>query len=200
MKKMKGKIFSLLGVGYVTFALLMATGGSIDTINRASLGPGPQDSVAREDQRSDGHCERLPGLTGSAKIGENPANRMRHGWLPLQAKATQAILGETVATIVQEDRTKNFLPNCMILWKAKWCGSCKKMMPVVKQLREEGYTVYVLDYDENKELAKKMGVRSLPTSVIWEDKKEVKRHVGVVKADTIKETLKKNEDLEYEIF
>jgi len=194
---MKRKILFLLGVSYVTFALVMATGGSIDTINRASIVEGPKDCGARENRGNDVHCERLPGLTEGT---ENPADRMRHGWLPLQAKAAQTISGEMTATIVQEDRTKNFLPNCMILWTVEWCGSCKKMKSVVEELREEGYTVYVLDYDENKELAKKMGIKSLPTSVIWEDKKEVKRHVGIVKVDKIKKTLKKNEGPDYDIF
>jgi thioredoxin 1 len=125
---------------------------------------------------------------------------MRHGWLPVQAKLTQPISGETVAAIVQEDRTKNFLPNCMILWTAEWCSSCKNMYPVVESLREDGYTVYVLDYDENRALGRKTGVKSLPTSIIWEDKEEVKRHVGVVSEEKILETLKKNEEPEYEIW
>lgn len=198
---MKGKILSLLGVCYVTFALLMATGGSITTINRASLVPRPQDSVAQEDKRSDGHCERLPGLKGSTEIPEgNPAQRMRHRWLPMQAKLTQQISGETVAAIVQEDRTKNFLPNCLILWTAEWCSSCKKMYPIVESLREEGYAVYVLDYDENRALGRKMGVKSLPTSIIWENREEVKRHVGIVSEDKLLETLKKNEEPEYDIW
>jgi thioredoxin 1 len=196
---MKTKLFTIVGFCYAALAI-MAASGSIDTINRASIVEGSKDCMARENRGSDGYCERLPGLAGSAKTEGNPANQLHHGWLPLQAKAAQAISGETIATIVQEDRTKNFLPNCMILWTAEWCKSCEKMEAVVEELREDGYTAYVLDYDENKELAKKMGIRSLPTSIVWEDKKEVKRHVGVVKADKIKKTLKKNEDPDYDIF
>jgi len=193
---MKGKILSIAGFCYAIFAL-MASVGTFSTINRASPIQGTGNNLVQENRGSDGHCERLPRLAGGA---ENPANRMQHGWLLLQAKAAQAISGETVATIVQEDRTKNFLPNCMILWTAEWCGSCKKMKSIVGELRGEGYTVYVLDYNENKELAKKMDIKTLPTSIIWEDKKEVKRHIGVVKADKIKKTLKKNEDPDYDIF
>lgn len=197
---MKRKVFPLLGFCYVVFAL-MASVGTFSPVNSASLVPGPQDSVAQENRGSDGHCQRLSGLTGSTEVPEGtPAQRMRHGWLPVQAKLAQQISGETVAAIVQEDRTKNFLPNCMILWTAEWCSSCKNMYPVVESLREDGYTVYVLDYDENRALGRKMGVKSLPTSIIWEDKEEVKRHVGVVSEEKILETLKKNEEPEYEIW
>ncbi len=85
-----------------------------------------------------------------------------------------------------------FQPNCMILWTAEWCPACKSMYPIARILQAEGYTVYILDYDKNKALAKEMRVRSLPTTLIRRGGVEVTRRVGHVTLDEIKKTLTKN--------
>ncbi|KPK55011.1 MAG: hypothetical protein AMS22_05065 [Thiotrichales bacterium SG8_50] len=95
--------------------------------------------------------------------------------------------------------TENWAPNCLVLWTSKWCASCKKMEPIVEALRKEGYTVYVYDYDKSRKLARKMGVRTLPTAVIYQDEEEVTRHVGVVTKEELLKTLRKNKS-NYELY
>lgn len=82
--------------------------------------------------------------------------------------------------------------NCLVLWAADWCPACKKMYPIVKKLKAEGYNVYIMDYDENREVAKELGIDRLPTTLIFRDGAVVARHVGVTSAETIKKDLKKN--------
>jgi thioredoxin 1 len=119
------------------------------------------------------------------------AKTYRQGWIPPD--------NVDVITIDKATHLKKLEPNCVVLWTAKWCASCKKMKPVIKQLSEEGYAVHVLDYDENRKDAKRMDIRTLPTVIIRENGKEVARHVKVVSKNKILKTLKKNKT-EYEIF
>lgn len=73
---------------------------------------------------------------------------------------------------------------------ATWCGPCKMMAPVIKEIEHElGESVEVVEIDVDKEqaLASKYGVMSIPTYVIEKDGKEVGRKVGVTaKAELIK--------------
>jgi thioredoxin 1 len=73
---------------------------------------------------------------------------------------------------------------------ATWCGPCKMMAPVIKEIETElGDKVEVVEIDVDKEqaLASKYGVMSIPTYVIEKDGKEVGRKVGVTaKAELIK--------------
>lgn len=183
VKQMKGKIISLLGVCYVVFALGVATNSSL---NKASIISVPESNTNPEGEK--------PRRKGNIK--KRLENHKWYGWLPNQAR--EAKISET--PVAQKDRTRDFRSNCLILWTVKWCSSCEKMDSEVKKLREKGYTVYTLDWDENATLAKKMGVRTLPTSVIWNNRMEVKRYISVVSAEKIMETLKKNDDSGYRMF
>lgn len=57
----------------------------------------------------------------------------------------------------------------LVKFGAAWCGPCRQMAPAVEALAEEGYQVYDIDTDANTELASKYGIRSLPTSVVFEN-------------------------------
>lgn len=55
---------------------------------------------------------------------------------------------------------------CIIDFYADWCGPCKKIAPVLKELAEQykgKITIYKVNVDNEKELASTFGIRSLPT-------------------------------------
>ena len=49
----------------------------------------------------------------------------------------------------------------------------------------EGHSVQILDVDENKELASKYGVHSVPTTIIEENGVEVDRFVGALPKQSV---------------
>lgn len=66
---------------------------------------------------------------------------------------------------------------------ASWCGPCKIMTPIVKEIEEELKDQDVefkeVNVDEDSATAAKYGVMSIPTFVVEKDGKEVGRKIGV---------------------
>ena len=64
---------------------------------------------------------------------------------------------------------------------AEWCGPCRVLTPIVTELKEryEGKAgVHKVNVDDNQELAKELGIRSIPTVIIYKDGQEVDRIAG----------------------
>ena len=73
-------------------------------------------------------------------------------------------------------------------FSAAWCGPCKQFKPIMQELSDEGYNIEFIDGDENRDLAIKYNIRSIPTTVIEEEGKEINRLLGVKsKEEIIKE-------------
>lgn len=64
-------------------------------------------------------------------------------------------------------------------FSATWCGPCKQFKPIMEELSNEGYNIEFIDGDENREVAIKYNIRSIPTTVIEKDGNELNRIVGV---------------------
>lgn len=74
----------------------------------------------------------------------------------------------------------------ILRFTASWCGPCKMLAKTLEDV-DLGMPVEVVDIDENGALAQQYGVRGVPTLVMVEDDKEVKRQVGLVSASQLKE-------------
>jgi len=68
----------------------------------------------------------------------------------------------------------------LMIFGAEWCGACVKLKKEVYSDIDvlDNLIVYYVDYDDNESLARKYNARSLPTSVVVRDGKEIKRRVG----------------------
>lgn len=75
----------------------------------------------------------------------------------------------------------NSNPVVLVEFYASWCPYCKRMMPVVEQVKEllaGKVNVYQFDIDENEELSDREGVKTIPTFIIYRDGKEQWRQSG----------------------
>lgn len=73
---------------------------------------------------------------------------------------------------------------------AVWCGPCRKMEPVLKQIAEEtDVKVGKLNVDDYKAVARAKGVSTIPTMFIYKDGKEMQRLVGVYTKDELLKVL-----------
>ena len=68
---------------------------------------------------------------------------------------------------------------------ATWCGPCKAFKPIMNEIANEGYSIQVIDVDQNQELASKYGVRSIPATVIEENGVEVERFIGALPKQSV---------------
>jgi thioredoxin 1 len=77
---------------------------------------------------------------------------------------------------------------------ADWCGPCKAMSPIIEQTKQElgsDATILKINVDNNTDVAKKYGIRSIPTLIIFKEGNVVWRQSGVPQKELIVETVKK---------
>jgi thioredoxin 1 len=71
---------------------------------------------------------------------------------------------------------------------AEWCGPCKMMPSILKDLKQRvGDTAVILkmDIDKNPAYARKYGVQAVPTLIIFKQGKILWRNPGVTPAQEI---------------
>jgi thioredoxin 1 len=74
------------------------------------------------------------------------------------------------------------VPVLVDFW-AEWCGPCRAIIPTLEQLADEydgKLKIAKVNVDENRELAQKFGVRSIPFLLIIKDGKVVENMVGAL--------------------
>lgn len=77
---------------------------------------------------------------------------------------------------------------------ADWCGPCKIMDPIVKELAGElkGKVVFgKLNVDEARGKAMEYGIMSIPTMLIFKDGKLVNKLIGAMRREKLKSELQK---------
>ena len=78
---------------------------------------------------------------------------------------------------------------------APWCGPCKTISPIIDELSDE-YREQVsfgkLNADDNSEKVRELGVRNIPTILIYKDGQIVERNTGAVSKNQLKELIDKH--------
>lgn len=67
----------------------------------------------------------------------------------------------------------------VLYFTAEWCNPCQRTRPVAEELKRDGVIDFLfVDADTELELLQKFGVKSIPTYILLEDGREVKRMNG----------------------
>jgi thioredoxin 1 len=75
---------------------------------------------------------------------------------------------------------------------APWCGPCRMQTPILEKLVASGEVkakIVKLNTDENPEVARKFGIVSIPTLILFENGVEKERYVGVQPEAVLKSKL-----------
>lgn len=81
----------------------------------------------------------------------------------------------------------------LIDFYAHWCGPCKMLTPILKEVKEEFadlIKIIKIDVDKNQTLTAKYQVKGVPTMILFKKGKQVWRQSGVLQKNDIISTIK----------
>ena len=86
---------------------------------------------------------------------------------------------EEFDTIIKEGKV-------LVDFFANWCGPCKMLAPVLEEVSEQVDSKIVkVDVDELPELARRYGIFSIPTLLLFENGQLVRKQSGYLNADDL---------------
>lgn len=81
----------------------------------------------------------------------------------------------------------------LVDFHAEWCGPCKMMPPILKQVKSElkdTIRILKIDVDKNQKVASHYKISGVPTLMIFKNGNAVWRQSGVIPANQIISQLK----------
>ena len=89
----------------------------------------------------------------------------------------------------EQEVIKSTTPVLIDFW-AEWCGPCKMLSPIMDQLSEDlknKIKIVKMNIDDSPEKPSSLGVRSIPTMMLFKDGKAIATKVGALPKNLIKD-------------
>ncbi len=98
--------------------------------------------------------------------------------------------------IVQKDEFEKIIKESkptIVDFFATWCGPCKMLSPILEKVEEDSkgeFNIVKIDVDESYDVAKKYGIMSVPTMIIFKDGDEQEKIVGLRQKNQIEDAVR----------
>lgn len=95
----------------------------------------------------------------------------------------------TFNEIIQSDKP------VLVDFFAEWCGPCKMMAPILKQVKDEvqdSASIIKIDVDKNPQTAGAYQVSGVPTLILFKQGRVLWRQSGVVQKNELVKRIKEN--------
>jgi len=67
----------------------------------------------------------------------------------------------------------------VLYFTADWCVPCKRVKPIVEEINKDSLVKFkIINVDNEKDLARSLELRSVPTFILFENEKEIARMTG----------------------
>lgn len=83
-------------------------------------------------------------------------------------------------------------PLVLVDFYADWCGPCKMMAPIFQELKSkmgDKVKIVKIDTERNQQLSSSMGIRSIPTMVLYKDGHQVWKQAGAMPIHSLEQKL-----------
>ena len=88
----------------------------------------------------------------------------------------------------EDDFNEIIKSKVLVDFYADWCGPCKMLaMEIEKVASEIDIDIVKVNVDEEEEIARRYGVMSIPTLILFENGQELKKTIGFMPKEKIKE-------------
>ncbi len=90
--------------------------------------------------------------------------------------------------------TRSPVPVLVDFW-APWCGPCRMVAPVLEELSREyagRLSVVKVNTDDNREVAQRFGIMSIPTLILFKNGEQAERLTGAVPKAHLEEVIRKH--------
>jgi thioredoxin-like negative regulator of GroEL len=76
----------------------------------------------------------------------------------------------------------------ILYFTAEWCNPCKRVRPIAEALdRDNVIKFQFIDADDNTDLCRKFDIKSIPTFILIEEGKEIRRINGAKTREQLEE-------------
>ena len=98
-------------------------------------------------------------------------------------------------TELNDSNYSDFLSNNNLalvdIW-AEWCGPCKLIGPIIDQISvdfQSKLSVGKIDADVNRDIVKELGIRNIPTILLYKDGVIINKSVGAITKEKLTEMI-----------